>query len=63
MKFKEDFEMPMTDGFWYMLVDGGYIKPEDALVNEEDIKRVRDAINVLKEYKREGYKQGAFEEY
>lgn len=39
-----------SDGFWYDITDGGYIKPGDVLEDLSQIKAVEDAINVLKQF-------------
>lgn len=41
-----------TDDFWYDITDGGYLKPEKILQKANDIKEVKDAIEVLKKFKR-----------
>jgi hypothetical protein len=46
-----------TDDFWYDLFEGGYIKPETLLESGEDIKKVRDAITLLREFKGHAEKQ------
>lgn len=48
MKIKEGTDIS-TDDFWYDLFDGGYIKPETFLEDEEDIVRVKNAIAVIRE--------------
>jgi hypothetical protein len=37
MKFKEDVEAVYTDNFWYDLIDGGYIKPKEIIVDPYDL--------------------------
>jgi hypothetical protein len=50
-KFKKDAEpQGSSDGFWYDLVDGGYINPDEVLADEEQLKRVKEAINVLSSF-------------
>lgn len=49
MEIKKDLEVSTTD-FWYDLVDGGYIKPEEILINTEDIRKVEEAITVLLDF-------------
>ena len=49
MKIKEGLEVS-TGEFWYDLTDGGYIKPEEMLVDEKDIEAVKQAIKVIKEF-------------
>jgi hypothetical protein len=51
-KLKED-EIIATDDFWYDLFYGGYIDPEKLLVHSEDIEKVKEAIEVLKEFEEE----------
>lgn len=36
-----------SDDDWYALHDGGYLKPEAILADEEQVKRVREAEAVL----------------
>lgn len=51
----EDFEAlheiagGSSDGFWYDLTDGGYFHFENVLADKKDIKRVKDAIEVIRE--------------
>lgn len=49
MEFKENVKIT-TDDFFYDLFLGGYIKPKDILVNEDDIARVNDAIDVIQDF-------------
>ncbi len=39
-----------TSEFWYDCTKGGYLKPEKMLENQEDIKKVREAIEVVREF-------------
>lgn len=48
MKIKEGTVIS-TDDFWYDFFDGGYIKPETFLEDEEDIVRVKNAVAVIRE--------------
>lgn len=41
----------VTDDFYYDLFDGGYIKPEKLLKNQEDIDKVKNAIEIIKDFK------------
>jgi hypothetical protein len=36
-----------SNGFWYDITEGGYIKPEDVLENAAQVKAVKDAIALL----------------
>jgi len=49
MKIKKDAKVTVED-FWYDLFEGGYIKPQEILENKEDVDRVVEAINVLKDF-------------
>lgn len=50
MKIKENCSVSTSD-FWYDLMDGGYLKPEEILEDEKDVKAVNDAIKVLMNFK------------
>ena len=50
MELKKNAKLTVSD-FWYDLFDGGYIKPEKLLKNKEDINSVREAIEVLEEFR------------
>jgi len=39
-----------TSDFWYDLTQGGYIKPEELLEDPKDIKSVKKAIKILREF-------------
>ena len=52
MEFKKKVKIS-TDDFWYDLTDGGYITPEDVLVNENDVKKVKDALETLLLFQKE----------
>lgn len=41
----------VTDDFFYDLFNGGYIKPEKLLKNQEDIDKVKNAIEIIKDFK------------
>ena len=45
MKIKEGLEVCSSDP-WYDLEEG-YLKPEEICQNEEDVKRVKEAIEIL----------------
>lgn len=38
------------DGFWYDIANGGYIEPEDILCDEEQIKKLKEAIELVKSF-------------
>ena len=39
-----------NEGLYYTIFEGGWIKPEDVLEDEKDIKKVKKAINIVQEY-------------
>ena len=49
MKIKKDCTAS-TDDFWYDLIKGGYLKPEEILEEQSDIDKVRYAIKVLEDF-------------
>ncbi len=48
MKLKDNLEIS-TDEFWYDLSQG-YIKPEEICFDSTDAFRVRQAVNVIKDF-------------
>lgn len=48
-KYKET-KIETTDGFWYDITDGGYIKPEEVLVDQERAQKLNDAITLLRDW-------------
>ena len=62
LKFKKDIDsIALTDDFFYMISDGGWCKPEKFL-EEEDAKKVREAITIIQQYEEQGIEDGFFEE-
>ncbi len=49
--FKEGVEV-YTEEFWYDLTDGGYIKPENVLADEEQIAKLQAAIDLVRSFER-----------
>lgn len=52
MEYVKDAQI-VTDDFWYDLTDGGYIRPEELLKNEEDINKIKDALKIIMDWKSE----------
>ena len=50
-----------TDDPWYDLFEGGYIKPEDVLVNDRQIFAVDKAIELLRDFMTAIEEDGAIE--
>ena len=62
LKFKKDATpIAFIDDFFYMIADGGWCKPENFL-EEDDAKKVRAAIDIIKQYEDQGYDEGFFDE-
>jgi hypothetical protein len=60
-KFKEKVEgddVTYTEDPHYDLFDGGYIKPEDWLVDPEEIADVYDAIALINSFLRQAEEKG-----
>jgi hypothetical protein len=52
-KYKDEQEIVTTDGFWYDISDGGYIKPEEVLTDQVRAKELKHAINLLRDWQSE----------
>ena len=50
-KFKKGVKV-YTEEFWYGLTDGGYIKPENVLVDEEQFEKLQAAIDLVRSFER-----------
>jgi len=62
MEFKKLEETIFTDNVWYDLTDGGYIKPEDLLLDPIQINEVKDALELVIRFIKEAYDKGIIEE-
>ena len=62
-KFKADAEPVVSNDFWYDLTDGGYIKPEELLDDEEQIKELKEAIELIQNFGNALEEAGLLEEY
>ena len=62
LKFKENCEqISVCDDFFYYLSRGGWIKPEDYL-EDEDAKKLAEAILLIEKFEEQGTELGYFEE-
>ena len=50
MKIKKGLSIS-TGEFWYDLIDGGYLKPDEICESPEDAKKVKQAVEVIKDFK------------
>lgn len=57
MKFKDTEEPVVTDDPYYDLFEGGYIKP-DQLLEEEDAAELRQAIKLVQKFLRQAELKG-----
>lgn len=61
LKFKNVKTVVLMEDFFYMISKGGWCKPE-IFLEEEDAKKVRDAIELITKYEKQGIAEGYFEE-
>ncbi len=62
LKFKKDARpRGISEDFFYMINGGGWMRPEEYL-EEDDAKRVREAIELIDKYQEQGMEEGFFEE-
>lgn len=52
-KYKDEETIGTSNGFWYDISSGGYIVPEDVLVDQERAKQLSDAIKLLEDWEEE----------
>jgi len=47
-KFKKDAEKQgSSDGFWYDITHGGYIKPEEVLADKKQLEQLEEALELV----------------
>jgi len=39
-----------SDGFWYDITNGGYIRPKEIIANPKQLAAIEDAIRILREF-------------
>lgn len=62
LKFKKDANpIGLSDDFWYAIYAGGWASPENFL-EEEDAIKIRNAIELIRQYEVQGTEEGFFEE-
>jgi|688.fasta_scaffold1748938_2 hypothetical protein len=62
LKFKKNATpIAFSEDLWYMINGGGWCAPEQFL-EEDDAKKVRAAIDIIKQYEDQGYDEGFFDE-
>lgn len=49
MKIKSSLEISTGD-FWYDLTDGGYLNPNEICANKKDAEKVKQAIEVIRDF-------------
>jgi hypothetical protein len=50
MELKKNLDIT-SDDFYYDLFDGGYITPREICKNLEDVKKIEEAIEIIKDFK------------
>lgn len=62
--FKIDAEPQGTsNGFWYDITMGGYIKPEEVLDNKDQIKKLKEAIELVQSFEEALEENGLLNEF
>lgn len=54
--FKEGIEV-LSDEFWYDLTDGGYIKPAEVLIDQDQAKKLQEAIDLVRSFEHAIYEK------
>ncbi len=49
MKIKKGLEISTGD-FWYDLTDGGYLNPDEICADKKDSQKVKEAIEVIRDF-------------
>ena len=61
-KFKKDATPVVSSDFYYDLIYGGYIKPENILDDEAQLKKLKEAIDVVMSFEGAMANNGLIEE-
>jgi len=51
MELKKGLEITSSD-FWYDLIEGGYLNPEEICKNKKDAEKVLQAIEIIKDFQK-----------
>ena len=62
-KFKKGAEPQGKGDFWYDLTMGGYIEPEDMLVDKNQLKLLEDAIAIVESFREAAKEAELFNEF
>jgi len=63
-KFKEGLERQgSSDGFWYDITDGGYIRPDKLLADPDQSKKLEEAIDLVISFRDAMEKNDLIEEF
>jgi len=52
-KYLDSEPVGSSNGFWYDLTDGGYINPDEILVDKDKAKKINEAIKLLRDWEDE----------
>lgn len=63
-KFKKESPMQgSSDGFWYDITDGGYVRPDQVLSDPGQLKKLNDAIEIVESFEKALEKAGLLNEF
>jgi len=63
-KFKKDIPpQGSSDGFWYDITDGGYIRPKEILGDEEQLKILNEALRIVSNFEWTIKSKGILEQF
>lgn len=51
MTVNDSADPVVTSDFWYDLFEGGYVKAADLLTDPAEVKLVKDAVKVIRQFK------------
>jgi hypothetical protein len=51
-----------TEDTWYALTDGGYLKPEEVVSDKKQLKKLEDAIQLVRDFIQQCYDDEVIEE-
>jgi hypothetical protein len=61
--FKKDAKQEIgTEDPWYALTDGGYLKPEEVVDDEKQLRKLTEAISLVRSFIQQCYDDEVIEE-
>jgi len=52
-----------SDGFWYDITDGGYIKPEEVLIDANQLSELNNALAIVRDFEQALETEGLLNEF